>query len=212
MFTTTHNDNTNDFETEMVECDSCGNVWDGNAQCTCLMLGPIDEESDNEEEMDNSSDTMSTGSDGSDMLVEFEETGHIPMEMTRDNIQKMLIIARSQTEPAELPDWMEEGSDIITGDFMDGAFIQERRYSPTEDWVLQRCPMLTDEECDDFYNKMALSLISRMVTFTIEDIVDGINIKRMRDYDTARVNQLHWPAWVNANPATLQLAVFTERD
>ena len=31
-----------------IECGVCGNVWDGNAQCTCLMLGEVsdDDESD----------------------------------------------------------------------------------------------------------------------------------------------------------------------
>ena len=201
---------------EMVECGACGNVWDGNAQCMCLMLDENDQESeyttDCSDTMSTSSDAMSTSSDAGNLLVDFEQTGHIPMDTTRDNIRKMLIIARSQTDPVEDPAWMEEGSDFVTGDFMDGTFIQERRYSAAEDWVLQRCPMLTDEECDVFYHKMALSLISRMVTFTIEDIVDEININRMRAYDTARVQQLHWPAWVNTNAPTLQLAVFTERD
>ena len=37
----------------------------------------------------------------------------------------------------------------------------------------------------------------------IEDIVDGLNMNRMREYDTARVYHLHWPVWAKGEQPEL---------
>ena len=169
---------------------------------------PEDEpEDESEDETDSDNDAMSMSSDASDALCDFEETGHISMDTTRDSIQKMLVLTRSQAETIEIPAWMNESCDeVIAGEFVDGTFVQARRHSHGTSFALKMCPMLTDEECDLFYEQMSDPYM------TIDYFVDGINIKRMRDYDTARVKQLHWPAWVDIDAPMLQLVEIVERD
>ena len=194
----------NQYTEEMYECDNCGNVWDGNAQCLCGMMESDDESVDSNQSIVFDDDMASVSSDASDMLAEFEETGHIPHATTRESIKQMLAIARSQANDDEQPEWMDETRDYLTnGEFVDGKY-QITAYLTTtpvqvSSKILQSIyPMLTDEECHQF----SMQLEGGMY---IDDIVDGFNIKRLRDYETARVNQLHWPHWAHGNVPTLEL-------
>jgi hypothetical protein len=194
---------------ELYECDNCGNVWDGDAQCLCGMEMAFDESNelldvDNEFAFDD--DMASVSSDASDMLVDFEETGHIPMETSRESIQQMLILARSQENTDEVPEWMGETRDYSTkGDFINGeyrvtAYLAncDASKTPIKEFLMTVYPMLTDEEC----HQLLLRLEAGMY---IDDIIDGFNITRMRDYETVRVSQLHWPQWATGNVPTLEL-------
>ena len=198
----------NQYTEEMYECDNCGNVWDGNAQCLCGMGMASDDESLDSPGLDNApvfdDDMASVSSDASDMLVEFEETGHISMETSRESIQQMLILARSQENTDEVPEWMGETRDYLTkGEFVDGKY-QITAYLTTtpvqvSSKILQSVyPMLTDEECHQFSTQLEAGMY-------IDDIIDGFNIIRLRDYETARVSQLHWPQWATGNVPTLEL-------
>ena len=196
--------------TEEYECDNCGNVWDGNAQCLCGMEMASDDESLDSPGLDNApvfdDDMASVSSDASDMLVDFEETGHIPMETSRESIQQMLIIARSQEDTDEVPEWMGETRDYSTkGEFINGEYritaylaSSEAAKTPVKEMAMAVYPMLTDEECEQFSDQLGKGM-------RIDDIIDGFNIKRLRDYETVRVNQLHWPQWATGNVPTLEL-------
>jgi len=191
---------------EEVECRVCGNVWDGNAQCTCLMLGEAsdyDTADVTEPELHHleDDDGISVSSEASELLEDFEENGSIPMDTTRDCIQQMLIITRSQADSDEEPEWMDEMCDeVVAGNFtQDGHFVPYKN-EPLKTKIIQEYPMLTDAERDEFRE-----LFDKM---PIEDIIDDFNIKRMREYETARVYQLHWPVWAQVNEGeqpTLQL-------
>ena len=200
----------NQYTEEMYECDNCGNVWDGNAQCLCGMGMGSEDESLYSPGLDNASvfddDMASVSSDASDMLVDFEETGHIPMETSRESIQQMLILARSQEETDEVPEWMGETRDYSTkGEFINGEYritaylaSSEAAKTPVKEMAMAVYPMLTDEECEQFSDQLDKGM-------RIDDIIDGFNIKRLRDYETVRVNQLHWPQWATGNVPTLEL-------
>ena len=190
MLTNQHDENT-------YECDNCGNVWDGNAQCVCGMNYDDSDVSDN--------DSGYAGSDASDMLDDFEDSGHIPTHTTRGDIKKMLAVARSQEETDEVPEWMDETRDYLTrGVFIDGKYYiacvvsAELASPPFKQMVLAIYPMLTDEECDQFSAQSKAGV-------DVCDIVDGFNIKRMRDYDNARVFGVNWPQWADGEQPTLEL-------
>ena len=193
----------NQYNEDLYECTNCGNVWDGDAQCLCGMVDYEDESSNPEVSTD---DTDSVSSDASDMLAEMLESGHIDDETTRKYIQQMLIIARSQEITQEVPEWMDETRDYLTnGVFIDGMYhvsaypvSSEVACLSFKKMAVAMYPMLTDEECDRFSCDLDAGM-------SVDDIVDGLNIKRMRDYDTARVYQLHWPQWVNSERPTLEL-------
>lgn len=187
---------------EMYKCDNCGNVWDGNAQCLCGMGMASENDSDDDSEGDHDdADIASVSSDASDMLAEFEETGHIQNETTRKSIQQMLVVARSQENTDEAPGWMDETLDYTTkGEFVDGQYHIAAHLAssidavpPIKRMMSQICPMLTEEELDQFPLLLKRGMI-------IDDIIDGFNIKRLRDYETTRVNQLHWPHWTADTP------------
>jgi hypothetical protein len=187
---------------DTVECDVCGNVWDGHAQCTCLMLGEASDydsssfEDDVLDDKDN--DTLSVNSDASDILVDFEETGHIPMDTTRDSIKQMLVIARSQMETGEDPEWMDEKCDeVLAGNFTSDGYFVPRKTEKSTKKILEEYPMLTETELTELYEQLGNE--------QIEDIVDMLNMRRMREYESARVYHIHWPAWVVGEQPELQL-------
>ena len=173
-----------------IECDVCGNVWDGNAQCTCLMLGEV---SDDDESLADDSlmdtnknyDSMSTSSDASDLLEEFVESGHIAMNTSRDSIQQMLAVARSQEDSNEEPEWMETGCDSVdAGNFTpDGHFVPHNTDKSKRE-IMQEYPTLTESEHDEMY--------ALLDNIPVVDIVDSINMKRLREYDTERVYRHHF--------------------
>ena len=41
------------------QCDNCGNIWDGNAQCPCWQINHDDEEDEDEEEQEDDDDSDS---------------------------------------------------------------------------------------------------------------------------------------------------------
>ena len=95
---------------------------------------------------------MSTSSDASDLLEEFVESGHIAMDTSRDSIQQMLAVARSQEDSDEEPEWMVTECDSVdAGNFTpDGHFVPyNTEKSKTE--IMQDYPMLTDAERDEMY-------------------------------------------------------------
>ena len=200
----------NKYTEEMYECDNCGNVWDGNAQCLCGMGMASEDESIDSPDHDNAQmfddDMASVSSDASDMLVDFEETGHISVETSRESIQQMLILARSQENTDAVPEWMGETRDYSTkGEFINGEYrvtaylaSSEAAKTPVKEMAMAVYPMLTDEECHQFSTQLEAGMY-------IDDIIDGFNIIRLRDYETARVNQLHWPQWATGNVPTLEL-------
>lgn len=67
------------------ECINCGNIWDGNAQCTCWQwmytafdeFGELDESSDNHEDDDDAADDAADDEDAPDDLT---DTGHTDSE------------------------------------------------------------------------------------------------------------------------------------
>ena len=174
----------NQYTEEMYECDNCGNVWDGNAQCLCGMGMGSEDESLDSPGLDNApvfdDDMASVSSDASDMLVDFEETGHIPMETSRESIQQMLILARSQEDTDEVPEWMGETRDYSTkGEFINGEYritaylaSSEAAKTPVKEMAMAVYPMLTDEECEQFLDQLGKGM-------RIDDIIDGFNIKRL---------------------------------
>ena len=200
----------NQYTEELYECDNCGNVWDGNAQCLCGMGMGSEDESLVSPGLDNApvfdDDMASVSSDASDMLVDFEETGHIPMETSRESIQQMLILARSQENTDEVPEWMGETRDYSTkGEFINGEYritaylaSSEAAKTPVKEMAMAVYPMLTDEECHQFSTQLEAGMY-------IDDIIDGFNTIRLRDYETARVSQLHWPQWATGNVPSLEL-------
>ena len=151
-------------------------------------------------------DSSSDASDASDMLSDFEESGHISPDTTRESIQQMLVVARSQEDSDEAPEWMDETRDYLThGQFIDGKYhisayvvSSELATPPFKQMVMGIYPMLTAEECDQFSEQSKAGM-------QVVDIVDGFNIKRMRDYETARVYSLHWPQWAEGEHPTLEL-------
>ena len=166
------------FVEEFYECDNCGNVWDGNAQCLCG--GGMASDSD---------DIESISSNASDMLADFEETGHIQNETSRINIRQMLTVARSLEKTDEAPEWMDETIDYMSnGEFVNGEYKIAPLPSPvTSVREIQRSyPMLTGDELDQFTVLMNDGMV-------VDDIIDGFNLKRFRDYDDARIDHLHWP-------------------
>jgi len=60
------------------QCDNCGNVWDGNAQCNCWqwMYSAFDEF----EELDESSDGEDDSNDGGDDSDDVTDFGHTDNE------------------------------------------------------------------------------------------------------------------------------------
>ena len=122
-----------------------------------------------------------TSSDASDMLSDFEDSGHISMDTVRESIQQMLVIARSQEDSDDEPEWMDETRDYLThGQFIDGKYhisalvSSELATPPFKQMVMGIYPMLTAEECDQFSEQSKAGM-------QVVDIVDGFNIKRMRD-------------------------------
>jgi len=198
---------TNQHDENMYECENCGNVWDGNAQCVCGML---DQLNDGDSEVSDN-DAGYTSSDASDMLDEFGDSGHIPTHTTREDIKKMLAVARSHEETDEVPEWMDETRDYLTnGVFIDGKYYvscfvsAELATPPFKQMVRTIYPMLTDEECDQFSEQSKAGV-------EVCDIVDGFNIKRMRDYETARVFSLHWPQWEEDDVSSAALTLVKMR-
>ena len=202
--------NTDICETEMcpcweepteVECDVCGNVWDGNAQCTCLMMGEASDydldSTDGEMSEGEDNDALSVSSDASEQLECFEETGHISMEMSRGSIKQMLAIARSQVNTCDEPEWMDDVCDtVVAGTFtQDGYFVPPKTEKTTKK-VVDEYPMLTEPERAEFYEQLGKQ--------PIEDIVDMLNMRRMREYESARVYHLHWPVWAEGEPPVMQ--------
>ena len=191
------------YDEYMVVCENCGNEWDGNAQCVCGMLDVSNEDEPNETSDD---ENASTSSDASDMLSDFEDSGHISMDTVRESIQQMLVIARSQEDSDDEPEWMDETRDYLThGQFIDGKYCisayvvsSELATPPFKQMVMGIYPMLTAEECDQFLEQSKAGML-------VVDIVDGFNIKRMRDYETARVYSLHWPQWAEGEHPMLEL-------
>jgi len=209
----------NQYTEELYECDNCGNVWDGNAQCLCGMGMASEDESFDLSDADDAEqhrrmlayrvldeDMASVSSDASDMLVDFEETGHITMETSRESIQQMLILARSQENTDEVPEWMGETREYTTmGEFINGEYritaylaSSEAAKTPVKEMAMAVYPMLTDEECEKFSTQLEAGMY-------IDDIIDGFNIIRLRDYETTRVSQLHWPQWATGKVPTLEL-------
>ena len=43
------------------QCDNCGNIWDGNAQCPCWQINQEEEEEDHEEEDQEDDDYSDSG-------------------------------------------------------------------------------------------------------------------------------------------------------
>lgn len=188
-----------------MECSVCGNVWDGYAQCTCLMMIESSdiESSDNdnsdvmEEKSSNDGDSMSMSSEASELYEDFEETGHIPMEVTRTELKQLLSIARSQMKNESLPEWLEEScDDVVAGNFTKDGFFVPNFSDEKKREIIQKYPMLTNAERVEFYEQMG--------KIPVEDIVDDINIKRMRSYEQARVYKLEWPVWVYGEQPTLE--------
>ena len=62
--------------------------------------------------------------------------------------------------------------------------------------VVDEYPMLTEQERAEFYELLGKQ--------PIEDIVDMLNMRRMREYESARVYHLHWPAWAEGEPPVMQ--------
>ena len=218
---------------DTIECGVCGNIWDGHAQCTCLMLGEAsdyetsDEDDALVETSNKDNDVMSVSSEASDTFDDFEETGNISLDTTRKTIRQMLTIARSQAEIGSAPVWMDETCDaVLAGNFTpDGYFISPNADGATPEWMDETCdevlagnftpdgyfispqtekskkelleeyPMLTKSELAELYEKIGNE--------PIEDIVDGLNMNRMREYDTARVYHLHWPVWAKGEQPEL---------
>jgi len=221
---------------DTVECLVCGNIWDGNAQCTCLMLGEVSdyETSDEDDEMVESptnkdDDVMSVSSEASDSFNDFEETGSISLEFTRNTIRQMLTIARSQAESVCVPAWMDEACDeVLAGNFTpDGHFVPPKtesvcvpawmdeacdevlagNFTPdghfvppktekSKKQILEDYPMLTEPELTELHKQLANE--------PIEDIIDTLNMRRMREYETARVYHIHWPAWAVGEQPEMQ--------
>ena len=204
---------TNEDGDQEYECENCGNVWDGNAQCICGMLDNTNEDGDQIVfDSDSEHGSASDASDASDMLSDFEDSGHIPTDTTREDIQKMIVVARSQEKTDEVPEWMDETRDYLTnGLFIDGKYhissyvISSDFADPSfKEMVLSMYPTLTDEECDQFSEQSKAGM-------HVSDIVDGFNIKRMRDYETARVLSLHWPQWVDEDVSSPTLTLVKMR-
>lgn len=182
-----------------MECSVCGNVWDGNAQCTCLMMIETSdtELSDNENTLgdnimeENSSkdgDNYSMSSEASDLFEDFEETGHIPMETTRVCIKQLLSIARSQMTNESEPEWLKESCDsVVAGTFTKDGYFVPKNSQQTKVEIIQKYPMLTDIERVEFYDLLDL--------MPVQDIVDALNIKRMKAFNQAKMYGLHWPVW-----------------
>ena len=136
-----------------------------------------------------SDDIESISSNASDMLADFEETGHIQNETSRINIRQMLTVARSLEKTDEAPEWMDETIDYMSnGEFVNGEYKIAPLPSPvTSVREIQRSyPMLTGDELDQFTVLMNDGMV-------VDDIIDGFNLKRFRDYDDARIDHLHWP-------------------
>ena len=191
------------------ECQFCGNEWDGYAQCNCSDAYHSDDMSSVYSDAYHSNDTSSVYSDASQQLGDFEETEHIEMETTRKSIQQMLILARSQEEIIEVPEWINETLDYSTnGLFVDGKYhistYKELGASHLKMHAMTLCPMLTDEECDIFTKRLdAWELV--------DDIVDHLNIQRLRKFDEANrkyvwVGGSHWDECEQPKPELITIS------
>jgi len=56
--------------------------------------------------------------------------------------------------------------------------------------------MLTETELTELHKQLANE--------PIEDIIDTLNMRRMREYETARVYHIHWPAWAVGEQPEMQ--------
>ena len=120
------------------------------------------------------------------------------MEMSRDSIKQMLAIARSQVNTCDEPEWMDETcDDVVAGTFTQDGFFVSPKTEKTTKKVVDEYPMLTEPERAEFYELLGKQ--------PIEDIVDMLNMRRMREYESARVYHLHWPVWAEGDQPVLQL-------